>query len=52
MTLPFSLIDLTHTLTPDIPSWNGSCGFSHEIKLDYKDCSTDVKFRVQQIKRG
>ncbi len=50
MTFPFSLIDLTHALVPEMPSWNGSCGFSHEIKLDYKDCSTDVKFRVQQIK--
>ncbi len=48
--LPFTLIDLTHTLFPEIPSWNGTCGFHSEIKLDYEDCSTDVKFRVQQLK--
>ena len=47
---PFTLIDLTHTLTPQIPSWNGTCGFHSDIKLDYEDCSTDVKFRVQQFK--
>ncbi len=50
MSFPFRIIDLTHTLTPTTPSWNGGCGFHHEIKLDYKDCATDVKFRVQQIK--
>ena len=46
----FKLIDLTHTLTPEAASWNGSCGFRHEVKLDYEDCTTEVKFRVQQIK--
>lgn len=49
MTFPFTLIDLTHTLSPTIPSWNGSCGFQHSIKLDYTQGS-DVSFRVQQIK--
>lgn len=44
-----TLVDLTHTLDPATPSWNGSCGFRHEIKLDYPDCATEVKFRVQQI---
>lgn len=44
------LIDLTHTLEENIPSWNGSCGFSSTIKLDYEDCSTKEKFRVQQLK--
>ena len=46
----FKLIDLTHTLTPEVASWNGSCGFQHDVKLDYEDCTTEVKFRVQQIK--
>lgn len=49
-TFPFKIVDLTHELSPDIPSWNGSCGFSHQIKLDYSDCTTKEKFRVQQIK--
>lgn len=54
MPFPFTLVDLTHTLAPDIPSWSGTCGFRHEVKLDYADCKEDtpfsVKFRVQQIK--
>lgn len=41
----FKLIDLTHPLSSTMPSWNGSCGFSLEIKKDY-----DKLFRVQQIK--
>ncbi len=28
-------VDLTHFLDGDIPTWNGSCGFSHEVKMSY-----------------
>jgi kynurenine formamidase/GNAT superfamily N-acetyltransferase len=45
-----SFVDLTHTLKMDTPTWNGSCGFEHQVKLDYTDCTTEVKFRVQQLK--
>lgn len=39
------IIDLTHILNGDIPTWNGTCGFHSEIKMDYpKGC------RVQQYK--
>lgn len=41
----FKILDLTHRLHPDIPTWSGSCGFCLEIKRDY-----DQMFRVQQIK--
>jgi len=41
----FRFIDLTHTLHPDIPTWNGSCGFCLEVKKDY-----DRVFKVQQVK--
>ena len=47
---PYQLIDLTHTLNANTPSWDGGCGFNQEIKLDYKNCESQVKFRVQQIK--
>ena len=47
---PFKIIDLTHPLSSTIPTWNGHCGFQQEIKLDYSDCETAVKFRVQQLK--
>ena len=34
-----TFIDLTHRVDPSIPTWNGSCGFSSEIKMDYaKGC--------------
>jgi kynurenine formamidase len=48
--LPFDLFDLTHELCDEIPSWNGSCGFKHDVKLDYEQCKGAVKFRVQQVK--
>jgi len=40
----FKVVDLTHPLGPEIPTWNGSCGFCLEIKKDY-----DRLFRVQKI---
>jgi kynurenine formamidase len=41
----FDIIDLTHPLNPSVPTWNGSCGFCLEVKMDY-----DRMFRVHQIK--
>lgn len=41
----FTLIELTHLVSADAPTWNGSCGFCLEIKKDY-----DRMFRVQQVK--
>ena len=49
MTFPYQLIDLTHTLDSSVPTWNGGCGFNHEIHLDYPDCQGTDKFRVMQI---
>ncbi len=31
------IIDLTHTLHADMPTWGGGCGFSSTIKMDYPD---------------
>lgn len=44
-----TLIDLTHSLGPEVPSWNGSCCFHLKTVLDHKDCSDTVKFKVQEI---
>jgi kynurenine formamidase len=33
-----------------IPCWDNDCGFQQNTVLDYIDCNTDVKFRVQKIK--
>lgn len=49
MKLPYKSIDLTHTIFSDAPTWEGDCGFSHDIMLDYSSCATPVKFRVQKL---
>lgn len=41
----FKIVDLTHPLSPTIPTWNGSCGYCLEVKQDY-----DRIFCVQQMK--
>ena len=49
MIFPFKLLDLTHSLKKDIPYWDTTCGFDHKNILDYQDCTTNVKFRVQSM---
>ena len=46
---PFQLIDLTHVLTPDVPCWEGDCGFSQTITSDYLEDSS-VSFRIQKMR--
>lgn len=46
---PFQIIDLSHTLTKDIPSWHSHCGFNIHSTLDYDACESEVKFRVQSL---
>ncbi len=48
--MEFKAIDLTHTLSPTIPTWDGSCGFDLSIDTDYKDCKAPDLFRTQKIK--
>jgi kynurenine formamidase len=50
MTFPYTLIDLTHTLHPDIPTWSGGCGFHHDVDRDYADCEGEDEFRVMNIR--
>lgn len=42
-------IDLTHTLSPNIPHWDGDCCFKANIAVDYKDCTPPNLFRVQKL---
>ena len=49
MTFPYKLIDLTHTLDSTIPTWNGACGFNHDLHIDYDDCPGEDKFRVMKM---
>lgn len=44
-----SLIDLTHALHPNIPSWSGVNEFSTEVTLNYDDCDSDVKFKAMKF---
>ena len=46
----YKLIDLTHSLHSTIPTWNGECGFNHEVHIDYADCQSEDKFRVMKVK--
>jgi kynurenine formamidase len=43
------LIDLTHTLSPEIPSWDGDSCCKITIAFDYKDGTPPNLFRVQKI---
>ena len=52
MNKEFKIIDLTHKLSPEAPSWDGSCGFELSISTDYKDCTPPDLFRIQKIKCG
>lgn len=49
MTFPYQLIDLTHTLEPNIPTWEGGCGFSLSTDVDYHDCIDETQFRIMSI---
>jgi len=47
-----NIIDLTHTLAAEIPTWDGKRGFDLSVQLDYKDCVPPDLFRIQKIKCG
>ncbi len=32
----YTLLDLTYPLNENVPTWNGSCGFTHKTHLDYE----------------
>lgn len=49
MIFPYKIIDLTHTLDENSPSWAGDCGFHCKVTLDYADCTTEPKFRTQEL---
>ena len=50
MNFPYQLIDLTHELDPNMPTWSGGCGFHHERHMDYADCEGEDKFRVMKVR--
>jgi kynurenine formamidase len=42
-------IDLTHTIHPSIPTWEGNCGFHLHTELDYHECNSSVRFKVHSF---
>ncbi|KTC96604.1 cyclase family protein [Legionella erythra] len=49
MTFPYRVIDLTHTITPTSPTWEGAAGVKQDVLLDYGQCTTETPFCVQQF---
>jgi kynurenine formamidase len=43
------IIDLSHSLSTNMPTWDGSCGFASSIRHDYDKSSSKVSFRVQGL---
>lgn len=48
----FTFVDLTHTLTSNVPNWEIGCGFENNIKHDYHQSDAQVKFRIQHLQMG
>ena len=50
MTFPFKVVDLTHELHPNIPTWDLKCGFQCDTKHDYSEFADSIyKFRVNHL---
>ena len=45
----YTLIDLTHVLSSDIPNWEGRPEFNCQVYIDYKQCPRGMPFRVQSM---
>jgi kynurenine formamidase len=37
MQFPYRIIDLTQTLSSNVPTWDGDCGFEAHLQLDYPE---------------
>ena len=47
-------VDLTHTVMPNIPNWDGGCGFERAVLFDYDPSgpADATTFLVHEIKMG
>lgn len=50
MRFGYRLIDLTHVLDPNIPTWSGGCGFQQTVITDYAESCGEDQFRVMQLR--
>lgn len=49
MNKEYKIIDLTHSLSNNIPAWDGKADFELSTVTDYKDCTPPDLFRTQKI---
>ncbi len=47
-----NVVDLTHGLSADIPTWDGRSGFNLAVSSDYQRRARSESFRVQEITCG
>lgn len=45
----YTLVDLTHALNPNVPTWDGSCGFKKLTTSNYSDSLAHTKFQLQRL---
>jgi kynurenine formamidase len=45
----FEMVDLTHKVHEDIPTWDMTCGYFIKTMRDYRHCSGEFKFRSQAL---
>lgn len=45
----YTVIDLTHKIHPEIPTWDLTCGYYVKTMRDYHHCEGEFKFRSQAL---
>ncbi len=45
----YTVIDLTHKIHPEIPTWDLTCGYYIKTMRDYHHCEGEFKFRSQAL---
>lgn len=45
----FTVVDLTHKVHQDIPTWDMTCGYFVKTMRDYRHCPGEFKFRSQAL---
>jgi kynurenine formamidase len=45
----YTLVDLTHEVHPEIPTWDMTCGYFVKTMRDYQHCDGEYKFRSQAL---
>ncbi len=43
------IVDLSHTLTAENPTWDGSCGFDLSTTQEHQECTTETKYKLHAM---